>query len=131
VFAETDAVVAGQKKRVIAVNEPSRIAWDLEMPGRAWLEVSLALREDVWSAPGDGVLFRVGISFDGRYEELVTRVVNPRAVDADRGWIPVTVDLSPFAGKRASLIFNTAPGLDGDNRENDQALWGEPRVVIR
>jgi len=131
VFTAADAVVGGLEKSVIAVSEPRRIAWDLEIPGRAWLEVSLALREEAWSAPGDGVLFRVGISFDGRYQELVTRVVNPRDVEADRGWIPVGIDLSPFAGKQASVIFNTGAGLSGDNRDNDHALWGEPRVVIR
>ena len=131
VFAVREVAVAGSSKRAITVDQPSRIAWDLTVPAHARIEVDLALQESAWTRRGDGVLFRIGIAFEGKYEELVTRVVNPHAQLHDRRWVPVAVDLSPYAGRAASLIFNTGPGLDGDDRENDLAVWGAPRLVIR
>jgi hypothetical protein len=77
------------------------------------------------------VVFRIGVS-DGRtYYELLTRHVNPYDAPDDRRWIPVTVDLRPFAGKAVDIIFNTdpsPPGVPADGR-NDLALWGEPTVA--
>ena len=83
VFATEDVVIAGATRRSITVNQPSRIAWDFVMPVAARFEVFLALREDAWTRSGDGVLFRIGVSFDGKYEELLTRVVHPQEVAGD------------------------------------------------
>ena len=43
------------------------------------------------------------------------------------------VDLSAYAGEDVDLIFGTNPSEPGkgDNRDNDLALWGAPRVVVR
>ena len=131
VFAVGDVAIAGVVRRAITVDQPSRIAWDFTMPVGARLQVFLALQEVTWTAPGDGVLFRIGISYDGRYEELVTRAVTPHTRPDDRSWVPVTVDLGPFAGRAVSLIFNTGSGLEGDNRENDLAVWGAPVLMSR
>lgn len=128
VFAVRDVVIGGESKRAIVVAQASRIAWDLEVPEHAWLEGAFGMEEAAWSAAGDGVLFRVGVSFDGRYEEFVTQAVNPSSVPDDRRWIPLSVDLSPFAGKRLSLIFNTGTG---NNPDNDLAAWGHLRVVTK
>jgi hypothetical protein len=131
VFPLGDVTIAGASKPSIAVQQPSRIAWDLTVPDNAWVEAEVGLQEEAWTLAGDGVLFRVGISLDGRYDELVTRVVNPFERAADRGWVPVAVDLSQYAGRDVSLIFNTGPGLEGDNRANDLGVWGAPRLVTR
>ncbi|MBA2302679.1 MAG: hypothetical protein H0W08_08600 [Acidobacteria bacterium] len=131
VFAVRDVSISGLSKPSITVQQPSRIAWDLTVPGNAWVEAELALQEAAWTLAGDGVLFRIGISFDGRYDELVTQVVNPFVLPDDRRWVPVVADLSPYAGRAVSLIFNTRPGLEGDNRDHDLAVWGAPRVATR
>src|SRR5688572_18253440 len=131
VFTVGPVTIGSASLPSISVQQPSRIAWDVTIPNNAWMEAELALQEDAWTIPGDGVMFRVGISLDGRYDELVARVVNPHHVAEDRGWVPVAVDLSPYAGRAVSLVFNTASGLEGDNRAGDLAVWGAPRLVTR
>ena len=131
VFAVGPVTLAGVSRPSIRVQQPSRIAWDVTIPGNAWIETELALEEQAWTIAGDGVLFRIGISLDGRYDELVARLVNPHQVADDRTWVPVAVDLSPYAGRAVSLIFNTAAGLEGDHRDGDLAVWGAPRLVTR
>lgn len=124
-FRATDLVLAGQAKRAIAATQPSRIAWDQDIPERARLEVSLGLPRTADNAATDGVLFRVGLSHNDQYEEFVTRVV--KAADEGDRWIPVVIDLAPYAGRRVSLIFNTAAQTSGDA---SLAGWGEPRVLV-
>lgn len=131
VFVVQDITIGGTTKRAIAVNQASRITWTEEVPSSGWLDVSLGLREESWVRPGDGVLFRVGISRAGVYEELVSLVVNPFANPADRQWYPVLLDLSPYAGDTVEIIFNTNAGVNSENAANDLAVWGEPRLVVR
>jgi hypothetical protein len=78
----------------------------------------------------------VGIS-DGRaFEPLFEQHVNPFAMQGDRKWIDVRVDVSTYAGEEVDLIFNTfasPPGKSpplGDSR-NDLGLWGSPQIVVR
>lgn len=122
VFTAEDVVITGISRRAITVSVPSRIAWDFAMPEAARLSTFIALREESWTQPGDGVLFRIGVSFDGRYEELLTRVLHPLVQTGDRGWVAVDLDLSPYVGKQVSLVLNTGAGL---------AVWGAPTLYGR
>lgn len=131
VFAVQDIGIGGTTKRAIAVAQASRIIWTEVVPEDGWLEVSLGLREEAWARPGDGVLFRVGISRAGVYEELVSLVVNPFANPADRQWYPIMLDLAPYAGDTVEIIFNTNAGANSENAANDLAVWGEPRITVR
>ena len=131
VFGVRPVTIGSVSRPSIVVQQPSRIAWDVTIPSNAWVEAELALQEEAWTIAGDGVLFRVGISLDGRYDELVARVVNPHQLAADRAWVPVAIDLSPYAGRTVSLVFNTTSGLEGDHRAGDLAVWGAPRLVTR
>ncbi len=130
-FLVTDVTIAGQTLRSIYVAQPSRLVWEETVPRNAWLNVSLGVREEAWGRPGDGVLFLVGVSHAGRYEELVSLIVNPYGNPADRQWYPVRLDLSPYAGKTVELIFNTRPGAEGATLDNDLAVWGAPAIVTR
>lgn len=58
-------------------------------------------------------------------------MVRPQEVAGDRGWLPVELDLSAYTGKSTSLILNTGSGLQGDDRENDLAVWGAPALYGR
>lgn len=131
VFVVQDISIGGTPKPSIAVTQASRIIWTEVIPPHGWLEVSLGLREEAWAREGDGVLFRVGISRAGVYDELVSLVVNPFANPADRQWYPVLLDLSPYAGESVEIIFNTNAGVNSENAANDLAVWGEPRLVVR
>ena len=130
-FHVQNVSLAGETKKSIYVAEPSRVIWEETVPARGWLQVSLAVREEAWTREGSGVLFLVGISHEGRYEELVSLIVNPYANAADRQWLPILLDLSPWAGQRVELIFNTRVAHAEASTANHLAVWGAPAIVSR
>jgi len=131
VFTLTDITIGGKTLKSIYVTQASRMVWQETLPPHAWLDVSLGVREEAWSRPGDGVLFLVGVSRGGQYQELVSLVVNPYANPADRQWYPLLLDLSPYAGQEVEIIFNTRPGAGDATPDNDLAVWGAPKIVTR
>jgi hypothetical protein len=132
-FTVEDATLAGDTKKAIAAPPDGRIIWRVRVPEDGWLKVSLGLKPEAWTKEGNGVYFFVGVS-DGRaFEQLFTQMVNPYANPPERRWIPVTVDLSAYAGEEMQIIFNTrqsGPGQPPDAR-NDLPLWGAPEIVSR
>lgn len=130
-FRVIDVALAGESKKSIYVAEPSRLIWEETIPSQAWLQVSLGVREEAWAREGAGVLFMVGISQNGRYEELVSLIVNPFANAGDRQWLPVLLDLSPWAGQRVELVLNTRVAHPEASAANHLALWGAPAIVTR
>lgn len=134
VFAVVDATLGGKRERAILTKQPSRIKYNLTVPDEAWLKFSLGLLEESWTVQGDGVLFQIGVSSGPEFVELLSLVVNPYGNPSDRGWQPLVLDLSQFAGENVDLIFNTyssPPPNTGKDTSGDAALWGAPRIVIR
>jgi hypothetical protein len=131
-FSIIDATVDHETKRAIFTPGAGRVTWHVTVPDNAWISVSVALKEEAWTQPGDGVQFRVGVSDGHNYTDLVKILVDPLDNASDRRWNNVTLDLSPYAGETVDVIFNTDPGLPGHNDvRNDLALWGDPRIVVR
>ena len=132
-YSVEDATLAGDTKKAIAAPPDGRITWRVRVPDDGWLKVSLGLKPDAWTKEGNGVYFFVGVS-DGRtFEQLFTQTVNPYSNAPERRWIPVTVDLSSYAGEDMQIIFNTrqsGPNQPPDAR-NDLPLWGAPEIVTR
>ena len=130
-FHAQPVTIAGDTKSAIYVAEPSRVIWEETVPDKGWLQVALGVREEAWAREGSGVLFLVGISHQGRYEELVSLIVNPYSNDADRQWLPVLLDLAPWAGQRVEIIFNTRVAHPEASPANHLAVWGAPAIVTR
>lgn len=134
VFSVVDATLAGKRERAILTKQPSRIKYNITVPDEAWLKFSLGLLEESWTTQGDGVLFQVLVVSGPENVELLSLVVNPYGNPSDRGWQPLVLDLSQFAGENVDLVFNTyaspPPNTERD-RNGDAALWGAPRIVIR
>lgn len=132
-FSVVDATLAGETKKAIFAPPNGRIKFHVRIPDDGWLKVSLGMKPESWDKEGDGVYFFAGVS-DGRaFEQLFTQTVNPYKNPSERRWIPVTVDLSAYAGEDMDVIFNTrasGPGGSGDSR-NDLPLWGAPEIVRR
>jgi hypothetical protein len=133
-FKVAPETIAGQTKPAIYTHAASRLIFpQVTVPENGRFRAFIAIREDAWTQDGsDGVLFRFGVN-DGRYDELLNQQVDPRHNANDRGWLPVDVDLSAYAGQTVQLIFNTntsVPGR-GDNSAYDQAVWGEPAIISR
>lgn len=135
VFSVTDATLNGDTRKAIAIQPAvgTRLTWKVRVPDDAWLDLAVALQPEAWTKEGNGVLFFVGVA-DGRtFEELFTLHLNPFANPGERKWVPVMVDLSAYSGEEVDVILNTrssSPGQDEDH-QNDLALWGAPRIVIR
>ena len=130
-FTVKAVTLAGETHQAIFAPPHARIRWKVEVPRRGTLEFYYGVREDAWTAEGNGVQFRVGVS-DGRtYEEYVKEVVNPKDRDRDRRWLSATIDLSAYEGQLIELNFNTDPGppKDAGDSRNDFAIWGEPRII--
>ncbi|HYT66133.1 MAG TPA: hypothetical protein VEL51_06945 [Vicinamibacterales bacterium] len=132
-FAVEDATLAGETKKAIAAPANGRITFHVRVPDDGWLKVSLGLKPEAWTKEGNGVYFFAGVS-DGRaFEKLFDQTLNPFANPSERRWIPVTVDLSAYAGEEMDVILNTregGPGAPADSR-NDLPLWGAPEIVKR
>jgi hypothetical protein len=126
--------VGGQSKQGIFSHANSRLIFsEQQIPDNARLRAWIAVKEEAWTQDGsDGVLFRFGVD-DGRYEELLNQMVDPRHNANDRGWLPVDIDLSAYAGQKVKLIFNTNASLPGKCNTDafDFAVWGDPAVVSR
>jgi hypothetical protein len=126
--------LAGSTLTAISAPPNGRLHVKVRVPEDGWLKVSLGLKPDAWKNEGDGVYFFVGVS-DGRaFEELFTQVVDPYDNPSERRWIPVSADLSSYAGEEVELVFNTrasAPGKGAPDTRNDLPVWGAPIISSR
>ena len=132
-FKAGPETIAGETKPALFTHAASRLIFkDVTVPDNGRLKTWIAVKEEAWTQDAsDGVLFRFGVD-DGRYDELLNQLVDPRHNANDRGWLPVDIDLSAYAGQKVKLIFNTNTSLPGkDNGAYDFAVWGEPAVVTR
>ena len=130
-FSMEPQTIKGESKPSIYAHPPSRIIFrDVVVPDHARLELSLGIKEDAWPKGTDGVYFRVGVSYDGVYKDLLTRHVDPYRVEGDKGWVPVSLDLSDYAGKTVNVVFNTQESVPGvqPNALYDFAVFGAPRI---
>ena len=132
-FTAGEATLAGETRKAIVAPPNGRITFHVKVPDDGWLKVWLGLKPEAWTVEGNGVHFYAGVS-DGRaYETLFTQTINPFANSAERRWIPVTVDLSAYAGEDVEIILNTrasGPTAPPDDR-NDMPLWGALEIVRR
>ncbi len=133
-FRLEDVSLGGETRKAIYMVPTSRLTFRrVAIPENAWLRTWLGLKEEAWTQSTDGVLFRFGVS-DGRtYDELIKQHVDPLHNTGDRRWVPVTVDLSAYAGQEVDLIFNTNSSLPGRGDDNrfDFAVWGQPEIFIQ
>lgn len=133
-FEVKSVTLGGETKKAIYMHPTSRLIYKrTDIPENGWLRVWLGIEEDCWTKSADGVLFRVGVS-DGRtYDELLKQHVDPLNNNSDRRWIPVTIDLSAYAGQQVDLTFNTNSSLPGrgDNATWDHAVWGQPEIFVQ
>ena len=132
-FSMEPQTIKGESKPSIYAHPPSRIIFhDIVVPEQARLELFLAIKEDAWPKGTDGVYFRVGVSHEGVYKDLLTRNVDPYRVEGDKGWVPVSIDLSEYAGQTVNVVFNTQESMPGrqPNALYDFAIFGAPRIRV-
>jgi len=129
-FQVVDATLAGETKKAIAAPPNGRIIFHVRVPDDGWLRLSLGMKPESWAKEGNGVYFYAGVSDGKSFERLFDQTVNPFKNASERRWIPVSVDLSAYAGEDVDVILNTVssgPGQPPDDR-NDLPLWGAPVI---
>jgi hypothetical protein len=132
-FSIEPQTIQGVTKPAIFAHPPSRITYhDVKVPPHARLTLFLGLLEDAWPRGTDGVYFRVGIVHGDVYKDLVTRNLDPYRVAGDRGWVPIEIDLSEYAGQTIKVVLNTHESLPGvvPNAMYDFAVFGAPQIVV-
>jgi hypothetical protein len=127
--------VGGVTRAALYTHPTSRTIFKRQLiPDNGRLRAWIAVKEEAWTQDAsDGVLFRFGVS-DGRdYFELLNQHVDPRHNANDRGWLPIDIDLTAYAGQQVDLLFNTNTSLprQGNNPNFDFAVWGDPAVIDR
>ena len=131
-YSIVDATLNGETKKAIFAPPNGRLTFHVKVPEDGWLRVSLGMKPESWNTEGNGVYFAAGIS-DGRahFDPLFTQTLNPFKNPSERRWIPVSVDLSAYAGEEMDIIFNTrssGPGVPDDQR-GDFPLWATPTIT--
>jgi anti-sigma factor RsiW len=91
----------GERSRAsLFVPSGSRVTWKLFLPHRGRLQVHAGVPD----ANGPAVAaVRLGISDDRRYDTLIEQRVT--SAETANGWVTVSADLSPYAGRKFSLFY--------------------------
>ena len=119
--------IAGVERQAIFAHPPSSVAYQLALPPQAWLDVSCGLDAACWEQlPEKGVTFEIWIEADESQEVIWSRTVDPQSREDDRRWLDTRIDLAPFGGRAATLVFITHTA--GNDNSSCWSFWGDPRV---
>jgi arylsulfatase len=123
-----DFIVSDGPERALYAHPDTQVTYHgLSVYEQGRIELAIGMHRDTWDKPGDGVLFEVLLTdSSGKEHSLFSRHLDPGHNEGDRGWQPISIDLSPFAGQQVSLTFSTKAGK---NPMNDWAAWSQPRLV--
>jgi hypothetical protein len=129
--------LGGKAEPAIEVPAISRIVWSVRVPDRAVLRTALGWSPSLAAATGSKALFRIGVSDERTYDELLTEEIG---LGAAAPWKPVALDLSTYGGFKWSLfyhprektwkvIFNTTiKGLGRPVDPKDRLFWAHPAI---
>jgi hypothetical protein len=133
VFAIQDVSIKGETRHSVYMHPTSRLTYKITVPHDGWFRAWLGIKEEAWDKQSDGVLFRVGVADGREYDEVINQHVDPANAPGDRRWVPVTADLSAYAGQQVDLIFNTNSSMPGhgDNSAWDFAVIGDPAIIVK
>jgi hypothetical protein len=128
----SETSILGELQVALYAHPSTQVTWRVTVPPGGRLRASIGILPGAWGFPeSDGVVFRAGVTEAGRYSELLSRHLNPAHVEADRRWMPIDVDLAPFAGRTIEISLSTDASVAGApvNGAYDWAVWGSPRIA--
>jgi arylsulfatase A-like enzyme len=113
-------------ERGFAAGPPGRLRFQVDIPKRARLRVLCAIDPRYHDRPG--VEFTVRVRCAGRETIAWSQLLDPITRPADRGFVPVDVDLGRCAGRNRELVLET----HGYEQLGDpvQAFWGAPAIAV-
>lgn len=99
-FEIREHTFGGRSRASLIVPPGSRVSWTLFVPHRGRLQVYAGVPDA--NGPAAAAV-RLGVSDDRRYDTLIEQRVT--SAEMAKGWIPVSADLSPYAGRKFSLFY--------------------------
>lgn len=101
--------------------------WELELPPKARFRTYVGLPQETWegkrAASARFVITLDAPSVEGRM--LFEKTLEPKTVEADRGWQAIDVDLSEYSGQRVRIHLDSR---DAKEPGASVACWGNPMV---
>jgi arylsulfatase A-like enzyme len=112
--------------RVLPASPPSRIVLKTDIPRGGILNVAAGIPED--KQKKGAIEFVIGVMENGRYQTVLTQVLDPISRPEHQAYLNLRADLSRFAGKDRELVLETrAFEKDGDLF---RAYWGAPAITV-
>jgi len=101
------------------------------VPQNPILYFGYGIRKGAWNKPGDGVTFKVSAVENGTMTVLFKKYINPKKNDDHRKWFEEAIDISNYAKRKVTFIFETKsspPDSRGSDRESDYAVFSTPII---
>ena len=124
--------IDGIVKRVLFEHPDHDLGVNLNVPrDRPIFRADVALEPQTYTGPtvcGGAVTFTlsaIGTGTRAAVTRTARETIDPKHFVADRRWVPFSLDLTPFAGKSASIHFQTS----ASDLCAAWSVWGEPRFV--
>jgi hypothetical protein len=132
-FSMDPQTIGGVTRPAIYMHPHSRVTYrGVRIPAGGRMRAWLAIKDEAWDKGTDGVYFRIGVAANGVYTDHLKRHVDPFRVPADRGWVPVDIDLAQYASQTVDVVINTEPSVPGNAPHfmYDYAVIGAPAIVV-
>jgi arylsulfatase A-like enzyme len=105
---------------------PGRLRFAVDIPRDGRLQLACAIDPRFHDRPG--VEFVVKVRRESREDVAWSLLLDPIARPEHRGWVPVDVDLSRWAGAGRELVLETR-GYE-QTGQPDRAWWGTPALTV-
>jgi arylsulfatase A-like enzyme len=113
-------------RATLPAGPPGRLVYRVDVPAGARLKFACGIARERHSAPG--VEFSVKVRGDEGQDVLWTRLLNPLAEPAHRGWVTADVDLAAHEGRRVEIAFETT-GYE-ETGDPAGAFWATPALIV-
>ena|GEM_PF-396785 len=124
--------IGSETRNALCFPVPGRLAHEILVPeAPVGFDFGIGIRSDTAEKSGASVRFRIAVeTASAGPQQVFARVLNAEA-GADNEWFDCRVDLSAYAGKRASIVMETLLP-SSDNRAEGSAscfaAWSNPTV---
>jgi hypothetical protein len=118
----SDFAVGGEKRPAIITLAQAKIVFQIREVSR---ESRLLFGVGMNTTLGDGAEGIITVEADGASETIFTKALDPVTRVEDRKWFDESLDMSKYAGKNITIIFETRPGAKGD-ATGDWVAWSNP-----
>ena len=113
-------------RRGLPAGPPGRLVFALDVPRDGRLAFACGIDPRFHDRPGVEFFVKARAG-DGRETIVWSRVLDPIAREADRGWVESEVDLASYAGADRQLVLETR-GYE-ETGDPERAWWGTPAVI--